>query len=234
MNGKTIGILGGMGPEATLKLFAHIINCTPAQRDQDHLPLVIYNLPSVPDRSKALLEGGEDPTPHLLRGAQFLESAGVDVWGMPCVTAHYFIERVLARISVPFVSIVDAALQHAQGEYPSLRTVGLLATSGTIRTGIFARVFAARGYRVLTPAEQDQNLVMETIYGRRGIKAGFTDEENRGRICLAAENLIACGAELVMAGCTEIPLVLTSDDVDVPVIDTLLVLAQALVRWVQQ
>ncbi len=230
MSTKTIGILGGMGPDATLKLYEHIIRNTPAKRDQDHLPLVIYNLPTVPDRSNAILADGEDPTPHLLKGAQLLERAGVDVWAIPCVTAHCFLSPVLEQVNVPFISIIDATVTHVKKRHSELKTAGVLATTGTIHSGIFRDAFQAEGYEVLVPSQDDQeNLVMAAIFGERGIKAGFCDEVNQHKMRTAANNLIARGAKILIAGCTEIPLVLSSAEVDVPVIDTLEILAKTLV-----
>ena len=233
MSTKTIGILGGMGPDATIKLYEHIVRCTKAEKDQDHIPLVIYNLPSVPDRSKAILENGGDPTPYLLKGAQLLEKAGVDLWAIPCVTAHYFIEPVLQQVAVPFVSIIHSAVEYTKTYYPNKKTVGILATTGTIHTKIFENAFRAQGYETIIPSKSNQEtLIMGAIFGERGIKAGYTGSENQTKMRQAANDLIKQGAEMLVAGCTEIPLVLTSNDVDVPVLDTLLILAKTLIQYV--
>lgn len=226
---KIIGILGGMGPEATADLFLKIIRATPAPTDQDHLRIIIDNNPQIPDRTQAILAGGADPVPALLATARNLAGAGAELMVIPCNTAHYFYDRITAAVPIPVLHIVRETADYVRKEYPALRTAGLLATTGTIRTRLYHDGFAGAGYAVLTPPEAVQAEVMAAIYGDDGIKAGRLagPAEVMKR---AAAVLIEAGAEAVICGCTEIPLVLRDGDIPAPVLDPTAILAAAAVR----
>jgi aspartate racemase len=224
---KTLGILGGMGPEATAYFFELIIRHTAANEDQDHVPVVIRSDPRVPHRTKAILEGGPSPLPCLIEGARALASAGADFAVMPCVTAHYFHPELASRVKIPFVSLLDEARKFLQKEHPAVRKVGLIATTGTVRSGIVADIFARAGIEVLAPAEADQLRVMEAIYGPNGIKAGFLTGNSRRTVLAVARRLVRNGAGAIMAGCTEIPLVLRAEDLAVPFVEPMLIGARA-------
>ena len=227
---KRIGILGGLGPSATVDLFDKIVRCTPAKRDQDHLKIVIENDPSVPDRTQALLHGGDEPSVSLLASARRLEAAGVQLIVCPCNTAHAFLGKVQEHLSTPILFMPDAVGEHIAARYPAAKKVGLLATDGTIRSRVYAEVMERRGLTLLVPDEAQQKRVMEAIYGDRGIKAGVFGGEPRELLRGAAQHLIHRGAELVIMGCTEIPLVLEKSDAGVPLVDATEVLAETTVR----
>ena len=224
---KTLGILGGMGPEATAYFFELVIRLTAADEDQDHIPVVIQSDPRVPNRTKAILEGGPSPLPCLIEGARALRAAGADFAVMPCVTAHYFLPKLSARVRLPFVSLLDEARKHLRREHAGVRKVGLVATTGTVRSGIVRDAHALRGIEVLEPAEADQSRVMEAIFGPKGIKAGFTTGSSRRAILGVARRLVRNGAQAIMAGCTEIPLVLHAEDLDAPFVEPMLIGARA-------
>lgn len=231
MEEKVIGILGGMGPEATVSLFRRIVEVTEATRDQDHMRIIIDNNPKIPDRTPAILGRGESPVPMMVSTARNLEHAGADFIIIPCVSAHYFIGLLQEAISIPILSIVDAVIAELGRNSPTLHKVGLLATTGTIIGGHFQRCLEDAGYVVKVPTPPDQEkLVMEAIYGERGIKAGFLSAENQERLMEASRRLIALGAEGIIAGCTEVPLVLSQDDLSVPFFDSLLILAREAVK----
>ncbi|MGI5838409.1 MAG: aspartate/glutamate racemase family protein [bacterium] len=226
---KIIGILGGMGPEATGDLFWKIIKATPAKKDQDHLRIIIDNNPQIPDRTAAILAGGPDPVPAMVETARNLAGAGAELLVIPCNTAHYYYDRITAALPIPILHIVRETADYVRKKYPAVRTVGLLATTGTIRTRLYHDGLAAAGYTVLTPPDPVQEEVMAAIYGSDGIKAGHLagPAEVMRR---AAGVLIEAGAEAVICGCTEIPLVLHDGDIPVPVLDPTAVLAAAAVR----
>lgn len=226
---RTIGIIGGMGPEATADLYLKIIRATPARRDQDHFHVLIDSNPAIPDRTAAIFGRGEDPVPALQETARNLELAGADFLVMPCNTAHYFYSEIRAAVRIPILHMMRETAAYTVDRWPGLRRVGLLATDGTLKTRLYHQAFAERGVEVLEPAAADQELVMRAIYGEDGIKAG--QHEGPRRILLAvAQGLVAAGAEAVVAGCTEIPLVLRDGDLAVPVIDATWILALAAVR----
>jgi aspartate racemase len=224
---KTIGILGGMGPEATLDLFHKIIRNTPARSDQEHLRVVIDSNPKVPDRTHAILHGGASPVPLMIEGARALERAGADFIVIPCVSAHFFLDELWQRTRLPILSILDAVAEGMEAAHPEARRVGLLATSGTIEGGLFQKRLGRSGIESITPDPEDQQRVMSAIYGIKGALDGRVREEIAAEVRAVAGRLVARGAQGVVAGCTEIPLVLKPGDLEVPLFDSLLLLARA-------
>jgi aspartate racemase len=227
---KTIGVLGGMGPEAGAAFFERIVRETVAGRDQDHPPVVLYSLPQVPDRTEAILHGGRDPVPALRRGLAVLGRAGADFAVISCISAHYFLPRLVPRSPLPILSLIDETVAAIIRMKPIPRSVGLLATDGTVRSGIFARAFEAAGIAVFAPSSRDQARLTTAIYGRKGVKAGFSQGPAREAVLEAARGLVGRGAEAVVAGCTEIPLVLKPADLLVPLVDPMTAGARAAVR----
>jgi len=226
-----IGVLGGMGPEATADLFRKIIKNTEAMRDQDHLRVLIDSNPKIPERTAAIVGSGESPLPMMIDTARNLERAGADFIVIPCVTAHYFIEGLREGIAVPVVSIIEEVTGEIDRRLPAVRQVGLMATTGTIRAGLFQDRLREKGVEVLVPPPGDQeNLVMSAIHGESGIKAGFISLENKGKILKASKALIERGAEGIIGGCTEVPLVIDQSDMEVPFFDSLNILALAAIR----
>ncbi|MEN6561423.1 MAG: amino acid racemase [Acidobacteriota bacterium] len=227
---RTIGVLGGMGPEAGASFFERIIRETAAGRDQDHAPVVLYSVPQVPDRTRAILQGGPSPVPALRRGLGALRAAGADFAVIPCVTAHHFFARIVSGSPLPLLSLVDETVAAVRRMNPAPGTIGIIATTGTVRSGVLARAFAAAGIEVLVPSGREQKKVMTAIYGKRGIKAGVTSGPPREILLGIAAGLIRRGARAVVAGCTEVPLVLREGDLSVPLIDPLTIGARAAVR----
>jgi aspartate racemase len=222
--GKIVGILGGMGPEATADLFLKIIKATPAKKDQDHLRIIVDCNPQIPDRTDAILRGGEDPTPLLTSTALNLEKAGAGFLVIPCNTAHYFHGAVSRAVSIPVLHMMnETALELKRA---GARRVGLLASDGTVQSGLYHKALGGLEMEVLVPGTAMQKHVMDAIYGVKSGEFG----ESRASVLAAAEELIAIGAEAVIAGCTEIPLVLKDGDTSRPVVDATMALARAAVR----
>ena len=227
MTEKTIGILGGMGPEATLDLFGKIIASTPAATDQEHLRVVIDSNPKVPDRTAAILRGGESPVPAMRAGIAALKRAGADFVVIPCVSAHVFLDELQREADLPILSMFDVTAEHIRRHPAHIRNVGLLATTGTLQGGRFRERLQQSGIESITPVGPDQERVMAAIYEIKGAPGG------RDRAAIGAEvrdiagRLIERGAQGIVAGCTEIPLVVRPGDLEVPVFDTLLLLARA-------
>ena len=224
---KIIGILGGMGPEATVDLFYKIIKFTPAEKDQDHLRIIIDNNPKIPDRTAAILGKGEDPLPALRETAQNLEKAGADFIIIPCNTAHYFLPSIQESIKIPILNMIEETAKETQKKIPSIKKVGLLASIGTYKTEIYSQHFKKFNIEVISPKEKDKEKVMKVIYA---VKAGDLSEEVKKNIISIAQKLIDKGAEAIIAGCTEIPLILKEGDVSVPIIDPTQVLAKIAIR----
>ncbi|RPJ02389.1 MAG: amino acid racemase [Candidatus Aminicenantes bacterium] len=227
---KTIGILGGMGPEAGSYFFEKIVRETVAGRDQDHPPVVLYCLPQVPDRTMAILHGGPSPVPALRRGLRALSRAGADFAVISCISAHYFYPRIAPDSPVPLISLIDETLAVIGKMRPVPKTIGLLATTGTVRSALITQAFGAAGIAVITPSARNQKRVMTAIYGRKGIKAGSTEGPPRTILLEIAAGLVSRGAQAILAGCTEVPLVVRAADLPVPLIEPMIIGARAAIR----
>lgn len=225
---KTIGILGGMGPEATSDFFAKLLSFDVAARDQDHVHIIVECDPSIPDRTAFILGSGPDPLPAMLASASRLEAAGAEIIGIPCMTAHNFLPRLRELSGLRFVSAFETLALAMCDIYSHVRSLGLLATAGTKSARLYET--SLEGYSILWPDDRLQNsLVMEAIYGKNGIKAGNRGDYPRRLLVEAARSLMARGADAIVAGCTEVPLALTQDCIEVPLIDPMVLLAKALI-----
>ena len=222
---KTIGILGGMGPEATAELFLRIIRAAKAKRDQDHPRVIIYSNSKIPDRTGAILHGGPSPLPMMVETGRALQRAGADFLIMPCNTAHHYFQELQEALEVPVLHMIDLSARVAQAL--GVGRVGLLATDGTLATGLYQESYDRFQVETLAPSPQDQKRVMEAIYTH--IKAGDL-EEGRKLILEVSRALIQEGAEAVVCGCTEVSLVLRQGDLEVPVIDPMETLAEEAVK----
>jgi aspartate racemase len=225
---KVIGILGGMGPEATMQLYQYILANTPADQDQDHISTIIYSLPQIPDRTKAILENGEDPVPLMIYGAKVLENAGADFILIACNTAHKFIKQVQPHLSIPILNMIEETFLSTKRQYPKCKKVGLLATSGTIKTRIYHNVFEPKGLQIIVPDEKmQQDCVMDAIYK---IKKGQKNEAIKNSLDTAIIHLFEKGAEVVILGCTELPLIVSSENNILPIINPTEIIARAAIN----
>ena len=223
---KVVGILGGMGPEATVDLFSKIVRSTPASKDQDHLRIIIDNNPLIPDRQEAILECGSSPVPLMIKTARNLEAAGADFIIIPCNTAHHWIEQIRNAVKISIVDMIEETAEELSRSYPSARTVGLLAATGTLRSGLYQQHLLKKGIRTLCPSDKDQDKLMEAIYD---VKAGDMSKSSAAVVQISRK-LVAAGAEALIAGCTEIPLIIKAGDLSIPIIDTTEVLARRTVQ----
>jgi aspartate racemase len=233
MDDAVVGVLGGMGPAATVDFFAKLVAGTPASRDQDHLPVLVHSVPQIPDRSDSFLHGAPSPEPMLVAFAKRLQASGAAVIVIPCNTAHLWHQAVASAVQVPVLHIVDPvieALKHFMGDRIALR-VGLLGTTATVESGLYPSRCESQGvtglqWMVPTPDEQ-RDFVARGIHA---VKAGDADQ---GRVLLraAACALVARGAQAVVQACTEIPLVLGHEALPVPAFDATQLLADATVAW---
>lgn len=221
---RRIGVLGGMGPAATIDFYTKLVEQTPAGRDQEHLPVVIWADPGVPDRSDNLLGTGEDPTPWLQRGIDALADAGCDLLAVPCNTAHAFVPPLARSAGLELVSIVDVAADHLAAA--GVRAAGLLATTGTVHSRLYADALARRGIATVEPDEHGQTLVMEAI---AAVKAGGAGPTHAQTLVDVSQALAASGAQLVVAACTEIVLALDGAAAGLAVVDPARLLARRVV-----
>jgi aspartate racemase len=226
--GRLIGILGGMGPEATLDLYRHILNLTPAAKDQDHIRVLIYSNPKIPDRTKAIAGAGESPLPCLIESARLLQKAGAGIIAMPCNAAHHYLPEMQQRVRVPILDMIEETYRRFCERLPGARAVGLIASMGAVRSGVYQRAFARDGIQVLMPGSEDQ---IEVENGIAGVKAGIHDQSVRVAFQSVGTRLFRAGAEAVILGCTEVPLAFDSDRVDYPIFNSTQILAEAAVNW---
>ena len=227
MKEKTIGILGGMGPEATLDCYAKIIQNTPAKTDQEHLRVIIDSNPKVPDRTAAIIGDGPSPVPILVAGCRTLQSAGADFIIIPCVSAHFFLEEVRHQIQVPILSIFDAVSDTISSQHADIHTVGLLGTTGTISGGLFQKRLASANIKTLVPDDTHQTKIMAAIYDIKNSRPKRSRKQITSDLAAVAESLVSKGAQGIVAGCTEIPLALKRQHLSVPYFDALTILARA-------
>jgi aspartate racemase len=217
---KTAGVLGGMGPDTTVDFMSKVIAATSVTRDQDHAHLIVDQDPTVPNRQAALLGDGEDPGPAMVAMARRLERAGADFLVMPCNTAHAFAPAIVDAVSIPLLSIIDVTVEACRGHDQA----GILATAGCLAAGLYQDAFAAAG---MTPVLPDEAAVAEISRLAVEIKLGNRGPEISNRMRVVADALVARGARVIVAACTEIPLVLTPDMLAVPLISSTDELARA-------
>ena len=232
---RSIGILGGMGPEATLYLFNLIIKNTPADKDQEHIPVIIYNNPLIPDRTMHIVYNEESPIALLIEGAQHLERAGADMILIACNTAHYYIKEIEPHISIPVLDMIALTSESIFRSYGKKNVsggikAGILATTGTINTSLYQRSLLEHNIEpVLLTSEEQQELLMEAVYGKRGIKAGYKRAPKQ-LLVMASQLLAQRGADVIIAGCTEIPIVLRQQDIGPELINSMEILAKEAVK----
>ena len=225
---KTIGILGGMGPLATADLFQKIVLLTKADTDRDHIRVYIDSNANIPDRTAAILSGGEDPVPEMASALRHLEACGADCIIMPCNTAHYFLPRLQAMTEIPFLSILTAAAEACKAQFPG-KTVGILATRGTLAADLYQKALAQAGVPYLIPDAPAQDALMRVIYD--GVKAGKGPDSYRADFLTVLEGMSAGGAEVFLLGCTELPLAAEALNIALPTVDPTSELAMAAIRF---
>jgi aspartate racemase len=226
-----VGVIGGLGPEATLDFFAKVLHHSKATKDQDHIHLIIENNPKTPNRNDAIAGRGASPAPALADMAGVLERAGADFVVMACNTAHAYEREIRAALSKPFVSLIDEVVDEVLRLHPEAKRVGVLATQGSRDAKIFTPAFAHHGIDVLQLNEASQVRFMALLYR---IKAGDRSRDIRDAMQKLGEELVASGADILIAGCTEVPLVLQQGDNSKIMIDSTDVLAKRCVIYARR
>lgn len=228
---KIVGVLGGMGPDATVELMRRVIRATPADDDADHIHMIVDNNPKVPSRIKALIEGtGEDPTPHLAAMAARLEEAGADFMVIPCNTAHHYHRQIADGVSVPVWNLIDITARHIVDLDGDIRTVGMLGSDAVRRVGLFDKTFSSNHLDLIYPSSVLQADLLDVI---KGIKAGVLSPDQAVTLQGAAEDLRRNGAQVLLIACTELSILADEMTFDLPALDTLQILADEIVRVVK-
>jgi len=221
-NDRIVGVMGGMGPDATVDFMAKVIALNPSGRDQDHVHMIVDQDPSVPNRRDAIAGDGAPVANALGDMAQRLEQAGADFLVMVCNTAHVFLDKVHANTNIPFVSIIDETVAEIDRCSPDSTVIGVMATDGCLDAGIYQRAVEASGRSALVPDAAGKTELMRLI---NAIKAGDQGEEIAIAMESVAQALVNRGAQVIIGGCTEIPIVFEGDGFAVPVISSTNVIA---------
>ena len=219
---KIVGVIGGMGPLATVDLYRKIVEHTAADCDQAHVRTLIDSNTNIPDRTAALLSGGVSPVRELQSSARLLEQAGAQVLVMPCHTAHCFYDEVQAAVHVPVLNMIELTVQELKRR--GVARAGLLATDGAVQSGIYQRHFEGSGIELLLPDPEGQAALMDMIYS--GVKAGRSDYDTQA-VRTALNRLMERGAQTLILGCTELPPAFEMYGLDYPNLDPTLTLALA-------
>lgn len=221
-----LGVLGGMGPDATTDFLTRLIRLTPADHDQDHVPTLVYSDPTTPDRPRGMNGEGPSPLPAMLRGIEFLNAAGCAVIAVPCNNAHYWYDDLAAASAAPIPHIVAATATRAQKLAPGVRDVGVMANDGTTRARIYHDYLAESGLRVLDLT--DLGPADPVTKGIRAVKAGDLSVA-RDTVLEGCRLLVQRGARALVVGCTDISAALAdTPEVDgTPIVDSSDSLARA-------
>ena len=222
---KKLGIIGGLGPMATAYFMRRIIELTDAATDQENIEMIIYNCPSIPDRTGFILgKSQEDPLPCILELAQNLERQNVDYIAMPCITAHYFHDQLADSVFIPVSNGIKEAAEYLKNQ--GISRVGIMATDGTVSMHLFDSVFKNYDISCIYPEQECQKLVMSIIYD--DVKAGRS--VNMDEFYIVKEQLIDAGAQVIILGCTELSILKRDNPVGPKVLDIVDVLAADCVK----
>lgn len=226
-----LGVLGGMGPQATADFLAKLVALTPVSTEQDHLHVLIDSNPKVPDRNQAIANTGTSPAPALATMAFNLQQAGAGFLVMACNTAHAFEAAIRQAVSIPFVSMIEETCAACVREYPTAKRIGLLAAPGCVNAGLYQAALARHGLQALLLGEEDQQRFNALLYR---IKTHDISVATRAEMKALGDKLIASGADILVAACTEVPLVLAAADLTRPLIDATSNLASRCVRYARR
>ena len=222
---KTVGIIGGMGPVTTIDLMRRVVDLTPAENEQDNIRMLVDNRPEIPDRIEFVDGYGASPAPYLIDSAKLLEKWGADFIAIACNTAHIFYKEIRDSVSVPVLNLPEILVRSLIEKYNKGSEIILLATSSTIKTGLYSKYLTE--YKILIPDENSQkNDVMEAIFGEKGIKITHETEWGRDKLINAVEKLKTENTKAVIAGCTEISLAFKEKNYKIPILDPLDLLAE--------
>jgi len=201
---KTVGVIGGMGPEATVDFLRRIVEATPARDDADHIRVLVDNNPKIPSRIAALIEGtGEDPTPVLIAMAKGLERQGADLLTIPCNTAHWYRPAIAAAVGIPVLDMVELAVARLDAVSPKPKTIGMVASPAVREVGLYAERLEAGGFEALFPDERGEAAIFAAI---RAVKAKAMTDVIRADYDAAIGALIDDGADAILIACTELSL----------------------------
>lgn len=218
---KKLGIIGGLGPMATIYFMELVVKMTKAKYDKDHIPMVIYSYPETPDRTEYILDNSKpNPLPAILDMGKNLKSQGAEYLAMPCITAHHFGDDIKNAVGEGFIDMIDETAKYLK--YKGIDTVGLMATDGTVSSKVFEKTLNKYGINVVVPSDEKQQIVMDIIY--KQVKAG--KEVNIDDLYRVKNELKSKGARVFILGCTELSVIKGHYPLDGEFLDVLEILAK--------
>ena len=199
---KTVGVLGGLGPMATVYFYDMVVEMTEAKRDQDHLDMIIMNRATTPDRTAYILGSSDDsPLDYIVRDAKRLEAAGADFLVLTCNTAHYFYNAIVEGLGIPLINMIEETVVHAKKK--GHKKIGILATTGNINTGLYQDMCVKHSMDYYVPSQPVQEMVMNIIYDQ--VKAGKKADMDQFNKIIGL--LKAYGFFCAILGCTELSII---------------------------
>ncbi|MBD3275315.1 MAG: amino acid racemase [Candidatus Marinimicrobia bacterium] len=228
---KIVGILGGMGPAATIDFMSRVLRNTPAEDDEDHIQMFINHNPKVPSRIKALIDKtGESPAPVLQKMARNLESMGADFLAMPCNTSHYYLSEIQDVIKIPILNMIDLTVDAVISNAKNIRKVGILASTAVLNVNIYSEAFQNKNITVIKPQDEQQQKIMEVI---KAVKRNDMGQNLTSTLNEVINDLIEKGVEAIVIGCTEISVVTGGIDISTQLYDASEILARKVVDMCQ-
>ncbi len=229
MTKKKLGILGGMGPKATAVFFNRIVDRTPASKDQDHIDTIILNHAGLPDRTESIERGEKGRSELLLllqEDLKILESRGADVIAIPCNTVHFFYGRMQAMTALPILNMVEETLRFLSKKKPSNLRVGLFATDGTVRTGLYEKYAKHFGIEIVLPMEENQRIIMDSIYEFKA-----SGKKKIPKVEKIFIEMLGNSCDVLLLACTELSCMEFDKETEECRVDALDVLADAAIRF---
>ena len=213
---KKLGIIGGMGSFASSSLYHSILSKSPARIDQEHLEILIHNNSRIPDRTQAILYGGEEAVHEIIRSARIMDQLQIDFLLMACVTAHHYYDHVQSALKYSqIIDLRETVKEHILEHNTSIKSVGILGTTAVVKMKLWNSKLQDIGVEVVClPEDLQENLFMEAVYGPRGLKAGYTSGEPKEKLIRACDVMFDLGADAILSSCSEMPLILKQDDID--------------------
>jgi aspartate racemase len=222
---KVVGVIGGMGPAATVDFMRRLVAATPAHDDRDHLHVMVDNNPKVPSRIAALIEGtGADPAPALCQMAKGLEAQGADFLVIPCNTAHYYLPEIARSVNIPVLDMVGLSVQKLAAADPAPRRIGLLASPAVRLVGLYQKRIEEMGLQAVFPSPHHESRLLAVI---KAVKSGQIETRHHQDYTAVAENLLDAGADAFLIACTELSVIGPPLAAAIPIMDSLDILVEA-------
>lgn len=215
-----LGVIGGMGTQAGLTFQSKLVQFSLAKTDQEFIEFLYHNNPNIPDRTRAILYNETSPVHELSRSIQLMNNAEMDWILSACITSYYFFDEMQKVSNCPVIHPIRLVADHINNEFSSFSKIGLLATTGTIHSRLFHDLIESSGKElIILDADKQNSVFMEAVYGENGLKSNCPSDKSVDLLYSSVDMLIKTGAQLLIAGCTEVSNILSQEDLKIPFID---------------